>query len=53
MVLGADILESHEYFIRFGDLDRGPQTNLRTFGVYIRTRVIFAPISRSLLVDRE
>lgn len=53
MVLGADILESQEYFIRFRDLDRGPQTNLRTFDVYIRTRVIFALISRSLLVDQE
>lgn len=53
MVLGNGILETHEYLIRFKDLDRGPQTNLRTayLGVYIRARVIVALISRSLSVD--
>lgn len=53
MVLGTGILENPEYFIRFGYLDRGRQRNLRTayLDVYIRARVIFALISRFLLVD--
>lgn len=45
--------EKPEYFIRFGCLEKGRPRNLRTayLDVYIRARVIFALISRFLLVD--